>query len=441
MTEDTSSYQHPASASADPSLRSGLAKDTHVIYALFRSASQLQKKRAYLTIAAIAWGTVAILLLLAFGEGLKRQLAKNRRAMGENIAVLWPGETTKGWKGIPPGRPIRPRADDIEIVRARMPELKSAHAELTSWRTALSYGRKTVNGRVIGTNYSYGDSRKHFPQPGGRWLSPIDEQQRRRVVFLGDELAKDIFGDEQPVGKTLLINNAPYSVIGVMQKKIQMGAYGGPDKNHAVIPITTFKAQFGRDRVNVLVIETKTPEEMTGALKRFHETMGPKYGYDPTDDRAFGTWNTVKGAEVNRKITTGIQLFLGIVGALTLIIGGVGVANIMYAVVKERTREIGVKMALGAKSRWIIVPFVMEGLLYTFTGGALGIVIATLLVAATGFVDIESNRVLSFLGRPTLSPAIGIATSAILGLIGLLAGYFPARRASRIDPAATLRYE
>ena len=415
--------------------------DWHIIFSLFKSASQLQKKRAYLTIAAIAWGTVAILLLLAFGEGLKRQLDKNRRAMGENIAVLWPGETTKAWKGMPPGRPIRPRADDIELVRQRMPELKSAHAELTSWRTALAYGRKTVNGRVIGTNYTYGESRKHYPQPGGRWLTPVDEQQRRRVVFLGDELAKDIFGEEQPVGKTLLINNAPYTVIGVMQKKIQMGAYGGPDRAHAVIPITTFKAQFGRDRVNVLVIETHKPEEMTPALKRFHATLGPKFGYDPTDERAFGTWDTVKGQEVGRKITTGIQLFLGIVGALTLIIGGVGVANIMYAVVKERTREIGVKMALGAKARWIVIPFVLEGLVYTFTGGALGIIIATLIVAATGFVDIESNRVLSFMGRPTLSPAIGVATSAILGIIGLLAGYFPARRAARIDPAATLRYE
>ncbi len=418
-----------------------MKSDAHIIFSLFRSASQLQRKRAYLTIAAIAWGTVAILLLLAFGEGLKRQLDKNRKSMGENIAVLWPGETTKAWKGMPPGRPIRPRADDIEIVRARMPELKSAHAELTSWRTALTYGRKTVNGRVIGTNYSYGESRKHYPQPGGRWLSPIDEQQRRRVVFLGDEIAKDIFGQENPVGKTLLINNAPYSVVGVMQKKIQMGAYGGPDKNHAVIPISTFKAQFGRDRVNVLVIETKTAEEMAPALKRFHETMGPKFGYDPTDDRAFGTWDTVKSSRITRNITTGIQLFLGIVGALTLLIGGVGVANIMYAVVKERTREIGVKMALGAKQRWIIIPFVMEGLLYTFTGGALGIIIATLLVAATSFVDIESSRVLSFLGRPTLSPQIGVATSAILGLIGLVAGYFPARRAASIDPAATLRYE
>lgn len=413
--------------------------DAKIILTLFASSAQIQKKRAYLTIAAIAWGTVAILLLLAFGEGLKRQLDKNRRAMGENIAVLWPGETTKAYKGLTPGRPIRPRAEDVEFIRTRMPELKSAHAELDNWR-ALTYGRKTVNARIIGTNASYGESRKHYPQRGGRFFTEIDEQQRRRVIFLGDELATDIFGKENPVGKTLLVSNAPYTVIGVMQKKTQMGSYGGPDKTHAVIPITTFKAQFGRDRVNVFVIEVKKPEEMKPALKRFHETLGPKFGYDPTDERAFGTWDTVKSAEVNRMITTGIQIFLGVVGALTLIIGGVGVANIMYAVVKERTREIGVKMALGAKRRWIIFPFILEGVVYTFTGGALGIIIATLLVAATSLISLENN-VMSFLGRPTLSPEIGVATSVILGVIGLLAGYFPARRAASIDPAATLRYE
>ena len=415
--------------------------DLHVILSLFATSSRLQKKRAMLTVASIAWGTVAILLLLAFGEGLKKQMDKNRRSTGENIAVMWMGQTSKAWKGMPPGRPIRLRIDDLDLVRARMPELKSVIGEVVSWRTAITYGRKTVNGRVIGTNVEYGEARKHYPVAGGRFLTPLDDLERHRVVFLGDEMAKDIYGAEDPIGKMLLINNAPYTVIGVMQHKTQMGMYGGPDSNHAVIPISTFRAQFGRDRLNNLVIETQQPEEMHAELARLNEIVGAKYGFDPTDDRALPAWDMVKSSETSQKILVGLQLFLGIVGALTLLIGGVGVANIMYAVVKERTREIGVKMALGAKRRWIIMPFVLEAVTYTFIGGALGIIIATLLVSLTSFIPIEQNRVLSFLGRPTLSPQIGVATSLILGIIGLLAGYFPARRAASVDPAATLRYE
>ena len=415
--------------------------DLHVILSLFATSSRLQRKRAVLTVASIAWGTVAILLLLAFGEGLKRQMDKNRRSTGENIAVMWMGETTKPWKGMPPGRGIHLRIDDLNLIRARMPELKSVVGELRSGRTAITYGRKTVNGRLIGTNVDYGEARKHYPQPGGRFLSPEDELQRRRVIFLGDEMAKDIFGDDNPVGKMLLVNNSPYTVIGVMQHKTQMGMYGGPDASHAVIPISTFRAQFGRDRLDNLLIETPQPEQMRGELKRLNEIMGAKYGYDPTDDRALPAWDMVKTSATTMKILVGLQIFLGIVGALTLLIGGVGVANIMYAVVKERTREIGVKMALGAKRQWIIMPFVLEAVVYTFIGGALGIIIATLAVAATSYIPIEKNEVMSFLGRPTLSPQIGIATSLILGIVGLLAGYFPARRAASVDPAATLRYE
>ncbi|HUP63720.1 MAG TPA: ABC transporter permease [Thermoanaerobaculia bacterium] len=412
-----------------------------IILTMFVRSAQIQRKRAYLTIAAIAWGTVAILLLLAFGEGLKLQLGKNRRAMGENIAVLWMGETSKPWKGMPPGRPIRLRLEDVDYIASRMPELQSVIGEMVSWRTALSDGTKIVNGRVNGVSWEYGEVRKHYPIGGSRFFGPEDEAQQRRVVFLGDEMARDIFGAEDPVGKTMLINNSPYTVIGVMQYKRQMGSYGGPDGDHAVIPISTFKAQFGRERLNNLLIQVRRPEDMKAALKRLNEIFGAKYGYDPTDERVFPTWDTVESSKIMTNMTLGIQLFLGIIGALTLLIGGVGVANIMYAVVKERTREIGVKMALGAKRSWIVGPFLLEGLIYTMVGGAMGIVIATLLVTAVSFVPTQGNDVMEFLGKPTLSIEIGIIVSAILGIIGVLAGYFPARRAASVDPAATLRYE
>jgi putative ABC transport system permease protein len=412
-----------------------------VVLTLFAQSSRLSKKRAFLTIAAIAWGTVAILLLLSFGEGLKRQMDRNRRSTGENLAVMWPNETSKPWKGMNPGRRIRLTMDDVPFVWDRMPELTAVIGEVVSWRTALTYGRKTVNGRVLGTNVVYGEARKHYPVAGGRWLTEADESEKRRVIFLGDTIAKDIFGAEDPVGKTLLVNNSPFTVIGVMQHKTQMGVYGGPDENHTVIPATTFKALFGRDQLNVLVIQSRTPEDMAGALRRLNEILGAKYGYDPTDERALSTWNIVKTSKQGQNMIVGIQIFLGMIGALTLLIGGVGVANIMYAVVKERTREIGVKMALGAKARWITWPFVLEGLVYTLVGGVAGMTIATLLVTGLGLIPDGSNRVLAFLGRPTLSPVIAATTAGILGAIGLAAGYFPARRAASIDPASTLRYE
>jgi putative ABC transport system permease protein len=416
------------------------ARDVSVVLHLFARSARLQKKRATLTIASIAWGTVTILLLLAFGEGLKRQLSANERAMGENLAIHWPGETSKVWKGLPEGRPIRPRIDDIAALRERIPEAE-IWGEMRTGRTNMTYGRKTVNGQLSGVNWIYGDPRKHYARPGGRFLNARDEDEKRRVVFLGYELADDIFRKEDPVGKTLSINNSPFTVIGVMQKKTQTSAYGGQDKNHAVIPIQTYRALFGRDQLWVLVIHTKTSEEMEPVLAHANEVMAARYGYDAKDEHVWGIWNTVKGQATSEKIRLGMEIFFGIIGALTLVIGCVGVANIMYAVVKERTREIGVKMALGARRAWITGPFLLEGMLYTFVGGLAGAAIAIVIVTLLGLIPQEEARVLQFMGKPTLSWPIGAATVAILGTAGLLAGYFPARRAAAIDPAATLRYE
>jgi len=415
--------------------------DWRVVGHLFLRASSLQRKRAILTVAAIAWGTVAIIMLLSFGEGLKNQLMKGRRGMGENIAVWWPDETSKVWQGLPEGRPIRPRMDDIAYLRGRMTAASGVVGELTSWSSSLTYGQTTITGRVTGTNWEYGELRHHFPQAGGRFFNANDEREKRRVIFLGDELAEEIFGDVDPVGKTMFVDRVPYLVIGVMQHKLQMGTYKGPDEGGSVIPITTFAAQFGRQRLTNIVFKARSAEDMPLARDQFNQALAGKYRFDPTDEQVLGLWDTVEGARIMGNIMIGLQFFLGIIGALTLLIGGIGVANIMYAVVKEKTREIGVQMALGARGGWVTGPFVLQGFTYTLVGGGLGLLIAMVMILLLGLVPVEGNAALEFLGKPTLSWQIALATAAVLGSIGILAGYFPARRAATVDPAETLRYE
>jgi putative ABC transport system permease protein len=412
-----------------------------IIWQLFLRSARAHRKRALLTIAAIGWGTVSLLLLLSFGEGLKRQMNRGRAGMGENIAVLFPGETTKPWLGMAPGRPIRPKPEDVALLAERVTGIDQVVGEMRQWGVSLAYGRKTVNSRVNGTTPTFGELRNHFPRQGGRFLDPQDEAQRRRVIFLGDELATNLFGEETPEGKELLLNGSPYTVIGVLAHKLQMGTYGGPDADGAVIPLATFQAQFGRERLTNMVLRPKDPAQMKAVIRATRETLAAKYGFDPTDEPALGVWDTVEGAKMMGNIMLGIQLFLGIIGGLTLLIGGVGVANIMYATVKERTREIGVHMALGARAGWVTGPLVLEGLLYTVTGGLAGLLFSVVLIVLLGLIPTEGNAALEFLGKPTLSPAVGAAAAAILGSVGLLAAYFPARRAAAIDPASTLRYE
>jgi putative ABC transport system permease protein len=410
-----------------------------MVWKLFEHDASRQRKRIALTVLAIGWGTLSIVLLLSFGEGMKRSFHKGSRGMGEGIGVVWPGATTRAYQGLPSGRNIRFIDEDVGLVRARVPEIGAISGEYSK-RTSLTVGTKTVNARVRGVLPSFGGMRNLVPQAGGRFLNDPDLDKKRRVVFLGEELTRDLFGREDVVGRSVLINQSSFLVVGVEQKKIMMGMYSGPDKNQATIPATTFKAMFtdaGLDNLIYKPVSVGLADEAKAGLYR---VMAAKYRFDPDDTRALGIWDTRENQRITDNIALGIQMFLGIIGALTLFVGGMGVANIMYAVVKERTREIGVKMALGAKVRQVMAPFVLEALIMTVMGGMLGTAVSLALVAVIARLPLE-NEAFEFLGRPTFSPAIAAATAAVLGTIGTLAGYFPARRAASVNPAVSLRYE
>ncbi len=413
-----------------------------LIVRLFRSAAKIQRKRMVLTVTAIAWGTIAILLLLSFGEGLKRSLQQGQHGLGESLVILWMGETEKAYAGLPAGRPIRLIPDDVELVLKSVPEIAAASGEMHNWNVQLVNGRTALNKRVVGVHPAYGELRATYPQPGGRYIDELDQQLKRRVVFLGNELAKDLFGAEDPVGKTLLVADMPFTVIGVLQKKRQMGMYGGPDSDRATIPLSTFEAMFGRRYLSNFIYKPVKDDLSQVAKRRLMEVLGGKYRFDPADTRALYFWDTIENAKVFDKMMIGIEIFLGVIGGLTLIIGGVGVANIMFAAVTHRTREIGVQMALGARRLYITGAIVLESLALTFAGGVVGIGVGVAIVQILAVVQARAkSEAMEFLGTPTISLPIAITTVTLLGLIGLLAGYFPARRAVSVQPAEALRFE
>ncbi|MGB5105992.1 MAG: ABC transporter permease [Candidatus Zixiibacteriota bacterium] len=407
---------------------------------LFYRDLRANKKRMMLTLVAVLWGTLSIVLLLAFAEGLKTQLATNSKGLGEGILIIWGGQTTIPYEGMGKGRSIRFYPEDLQEIQRQIPEIEKVGADYFNWGTSITYGRKTVSSRTNGVFPSFETMRAHYAQPGGRFLNELDMEKRRRVAFLGDKLAGELFGAEDPVGKVITIGSVPFTVIGVQIEKQQMGSYSGPDNNKVSVPATTFSAIWGQLRYSNIVIQPRNLGQAEYVKQRIYEVVGKRQKFDPKDKTALSIWDVIEMQQTMDKMMFGLQVFFGVMGFFSLSIAGVGVANIMYAAIKERTVEIGVKMALGAKKRQIMGQFILEAILICGIGGLAGIVVAQAVCGFFERIDLQ-NEALTWLGKPTISMAIGLITVTILGFIGLVAGFFPARRAASVNPVESLRYE
>jgi putative ABC transport system permease protein len=261
----------------------------------------------------------------------------------------------------------------------------------------------------------------------------VDVDRRRRVVFLGDKLKTDLFGESDALGKTVMIDNIPFLVIGVMEKKAQDSSYSGRDQDKAFIPGTTFQGLFTERYVDNFIFQAKEPGQVPEVTRKVYDVLARRKNFDPKDKEAIGMWDTTEAEKFFAVFFGTFRAFLGIIGSFTLLVGGIGVSNIMYVVVEERTREIGVKLAVGAKPAFILQQFLLETLTLTAIGGALGFAI-TLGVMAVFPASLDE-----YVGTPEASPIVILTTTALLGVIGFVAGYFPARRASLLDPVVALK--
>jgi len=392
-----------------------------------------QKLRTFLTVFGIIWGTVAVALLLAVGEGVHREQTKSFAGLGDRIVIAWPSRTSLPFEGLGKGRRIRMDESDIEFLEKRVEGLDGISSEYNQ-NLRARFGDRTRLVDVSGVSPIFGEMRNMIPHEGGRFINPTDMAHRRRVVFVGNELAADLFGDIDPVGREVMVNGSPFLVIGVLEPKEQDSSYSGRDHSKMIIPSTTFMALTGQRYIDLFIYKAATPDQNKVLTDRVYAALGERKHFDPADRQALSIWDTTDMFVFFDNFMLAFKLFMGFMGVLTLTVGGIGVSNIMNVVVEERTREIGIKMALGARGRTVLGQFLLETLVFTAIGGIIGLTVTWLFCAAVAGSPAEDA-----IGTPVLSPQIALLTASVLGLVGFLAGYFPARDASRLDPVVAMK--
>ena len=393
-----------------------------------------QKLRTLMTMFGIMWGTISVVLLLAFGTGLQEYQIKRFRGLGEHISIIWGGVTSKPWNGLPRARNVRYTEEDIVNIKANVSGIKCISPEFTGNSVMLKSSRNNLVARVSGVWPEFHEMRNIIPQEGGRFINDNDMQEKRRAIFIGDELAEKLFPGENPVGQTLQVRGIPFVVVGVMVTKDQNSSYGGRDTRNAYIPATTFHSMWSRRYPSNAVVQAVDEASMKPVLDGIQRYLAAKYNYDPEDTEALMIWDTSEGFKFFNTFFLAFKLFLVGIGCLTLITGGIGVTNIMNVVLEERTKEIGIKMALGAKRMTIMTQFLFETVLLTFLGGSIGFAAALVIVKLFPMLNLTEH-----LGTPTVHFTESLAAVGLLGLIAFLAGFFPARRAANLEPVKALK--
>ncbi|EHP3974345.1 ABC transporter permease [Vibrio parahaemolyticus] len=413
-----------------------------------------EKLRLGLTILAVAWATLCIAAMLAVGEGIRQGVLKTAQNGNGNLIYLTGGMATVDHGAFHQGKFLTLKMDDSEIVRA-LPDVKSV-APTAKWKERITVGDRSSWQEPLAVTSEFQSMTNLVPMAGGRWLNPLDQKETRKVVVLGYELAADLFNPNEdfswfatvtlqvnPVGKKVKIGNDEFTVVGVLEKNSAQIELGDLINYSSFVPLATWKRFHVNGEIGGINVQPQADVDREALAKTIRQVIARKHGASVSDEQVVQVDDMFLKQKSMQQFLIGLQSFLGIIGFVTLAVAGVGIANVMYATVKRSTRDIGVRMAVGATPTAIRMHYLVQSLLTMMMGGALGLGVTYALVFAISSIPLEGNAFYEQLGKPVpeLSWVVVAIVILTLVIIGVASAWLPANRAAKVSPLEALQSE
>ncbi|WP_030000539.1 ABC transporter permease [Vibrio parahaemolyticus] len=413
-----------------------------------------EKLRLGLTILAVAWATLCIAAMLAVGEGIRQGVLKTAQNGNGNLIYLTGGMATVDHGAFHQGKFLTLKVDDSEVVRA-LPDVKSV-APTVKWKERITVGDRNSWQEPLAVTSEFLSMTNLVPMAGGRWLNPLDQKETRKVVVLGYELAADLFNPNEdfswfatvtlqvnPVGQKVKIGNEEFTVVGVLEKNSAQIEQGDLINYSSFVPLATWKRFHVNGEIGGINVQPQADVEREALAKTIRQVIARRHGASVSDEQVVQVDDMFLKQKSMQQFLIGLQSFLGIIGFVTLAVAGVGIANVMYATVKRSTRDIGVRMAVGATPTAIRMHYLVQSLLTMMTGGALGLGVTYALVSAISSIPLEGNAFYEQLGKPVpeLSWVVVAIVILTLVIIGVASAWLPANRAAKVSPLEALQSE
>ncbi|MEA3421446.1 MAG: ABC transporter permease, partial [Acidobacteriota bacterium] len=393
--------------------------------------------RSILTLFGIIWGIIAIMILLGWGFGFSNFMLEGMHKIGEDLVVLIPGHTSIGVGGYKAGRPIVPEMKDIEAIQIQCPSVAEINPQMARWyyvKAETESRRYNIRGILPAAK-----KMNNWQVAKGRFITEDDVKNRRRFAFIGNNIKEQLFDIESdPVGKKIRIHGVTFLIVGVaVEKKLQLSTINSRHDDQVLIPLSTAQQLWGDGKsLDLVFASPKETYKSSQVVTEIRSVIAERHHFDPKDEEALMIFEFAFFEKMFNLLSLGLNILLGLIGIITLFIGGVGVMNIMFVSVQERTREIGIRKAVGAKKRDIRLQFLAESLFITMLGGFIGFLLGSALLGAVRLLPLPP-----YIPIPQNSPELSLIVVFVMILTGVVSGYIPAKRAAEMQPVKALQYE